>query len=120
MMPLNPIIVVEILDVWGIDLMGPFSSYFGNEYILLAVDYVSKWVEAISIRTNDARAVAKFPGDNIFARFDMPQAIIRDQGTHFTNRSFDALLKKEIYSPRTYYPLSSPAQWLSIGIQSAN
>ena len=42
-MPLNPIIVVEIFDVWGIDFMGPFSSSFGNEYILLAVVYVSKW-----------------------------------------------------------------------------
>jgi len=38
--------VVEIFDVWGIDFMGPFPSSFGNEYILLAVDYVSKWVEA--------------------------------------------------------------------------
>ena len=74
--------------------MGPFSSSFGNEYILLAVDYLSKWVEAIPTRTNDARVVVRFLSENIFARFGMPQAIISDQGTHFTNRSFDALLKK--------------------------
>jgi len=42
MMPLNPIILVESFYVWGIDFMGPFPSYFGNEYILLAEDYVSK------------------------------------------------------------------------------
>jgi len=42
MIPLNPIIVVEVFDAWGIDFMGPFSSSFGNEYIVLAVDYVSK------------------------------------------------------------------------------
>jgi len=49
MMPLNPIIVVEIFDMWGIDFMGPFPYSFGNEYILLVVDYISKWVEAIPI-----------------------------------------------------------------------
>ena len=93
-MPLNPIIVVEIFDVWGIDFMGPFSSSFGNEYILLAVDYVSKWVEAVPTRTNAAKVVVKLLKENIFTRFGMPQDIISDQGTHFTNRSFDALLKR--------------------------
>jgi len=52
--------------------MYSFSSSFGNEYILLAVDYVSKWVEAIHTRTNDAMVVVKFRRDNIFTRFGMP------------------------------------------------
>jgi len=94
MMPLHPIIIVEVFDVWGIDFMGPFPTSFGNEYILLAVDYVSKWVEAIPTRTNEAKVVVKFLRENIFARFGMPRAIISDQGTHFNNRSFEALLKK--------------------------
>jgi len=93
-MPLSPIIVVEIFDVWEIGFMGPFPSSFGNEYILLAVDYVSKWVEAFPYRTNDAKVVVKFLRKNIFARFSMPRAIISDQGNHFNNRSFDALLKR--------------------------
>ena len=78
MMLLSPIIVVEVFDVWGIDFMGPFPSSFGNEYILLAVDYVFKWVEAIPSRTNDAKVVVKFLRENIFARFGMPYAIISD------------------------------------------
>ena len=41
-MPQNPILEVEVFDVWGIDFMGPFPSSYGNEYILVAVDYVSK------------------------------------------------------------------------------
>ena len=41
-MPLQGIVVVHIFDIWGIDIMGPFPSSFGNMYILLAVDYVSK------------------------------------------------------------------------------
>ncbi|XP_076924842.1 uncharacterized protein LOC143587431 [Bidens hawaiensis] len=52
-MPLQPILVVDILDVWGIDFMGPFPNSCGYLYILVAVDYVSKWVEAIATRTND-------------------------------------------------------------------
>jgi len=94
MMPPNPIIVVEVFDVWGIDFMGPFPPSFRNEYILSAVDYVSKWVEAIPSQTNEAKVVVKFLRENIFARFGMPRAIISDQGTHFNSRSFNALLRR--------------------------
>ena len=52
--------MVEIFDVWGIDFMGRISSSFGNEYILLVVDYVSKLVEVIPCRTNDGKVVVNF------------------------------------------------------------
>ncbi|GJW51647.1 reverse transcriptase domain-containing protein [Tanacetum coccineum] len=58
-MPQNSIQVCEIFDVWGIDFMGPFPSSRGNKYILVAVDYLSKWVEAKALPTNDARVFAK-------------------------------------------------------------
>ncbi|GJU62814.1 reverse transcriptase domain-containing protein [Tanacetum coccineum] len=58
-MPQNPIQVCEIFDVWGIDFMGPFPSSRGNRYILVAVDYVSKWVEAKALPTNDSQVVVK-------------------------------------------------------------
>ena len=77
-MPLTLIIMVEIFDVWGIGFMGPFSSSFGNEYILLAVDYVSKWVEVIPTMTNDMKMVVKFLRENIFTGFGMPHSIISD------------------------------------------
>jgi hypothetical protein len=80
--------------VWGIDFMGPFPSSFGFLYILLAVDYVSKWVEAIPTRTNDAKVVASFVQTNIFSRFGMPRVLISDGGSHFCNRTIEALLKK--------------------------
>ena len=54
-MPLTPILVCEIFDVWGIDFMGPFLPSFGCSYILLAVDYVSKWMEAKATRTSDSK-----------------------------------------------------------------
>nr|GEW01397.1 reverse transcriptase domain-containing protein [Tanacetum cinerariifolium] len=59
-MPQNVIQVYEIFDVWGIDFMGPFPSSRGNRYILVAVDYLSKWVEAKALSTNDARVIVKF------------------------------------------------------------
>ncbi|GKC78847.1 reverse transcriptase domain-containing protein, partial [Tanacetum coccineum] len=59
-MPQNAIQVCEIFDVWGIDFMGPFPSSRGNKYILVAIDYLSKWVEAKAFPTNDARVVVKF------------------------------------------------------------
>src|SRR5262249_51069568 len=73
--------------------MGPFPNSFGNRYILIAVDYVSKWVEAIALPTNDARAVAKFL-KTIFARFGTPRALISDRGTHFCNAQLEKLLSK--------------------------
>ncbi|GJY01160.1 reverse transcriptase domain-containing protein [Tanacetum coccineum] len=75
-MPQNSIQVCEIFDVWGIDFMGPFPSSRGNKYILVAVDYLSKWVEAKALPTNDARVVCKFL-KSLFARFGAPRAIIR-------------------------------------------
>ncbi|CAL2256521.1 unnamed protein product [Prunus armeniaca] len=93
-MPLNNILVAELFDVWGIDFMGPFPSSFGYIYILVAVDYVSKWVEATATRTNDHKVVLNFLKDMIFTRFGTPRAIISDGGSHFCNKPFEALMKK--------------------------
>ncbi|RVW26113.1 Retrovirus-related Pol polyprotein from transposon 17.6 [Vitis vinifera] len=64
-MPMNPILIVDLFDVWGIDFMRPFPMSFGNSYILVGVGYVSKWVEAIPYKHNDHRVVLKFLKDNI-------------------------------------------------------
>jgi len=60
--------------------MGPFPSSAGNEYILVAIDYVSKWVEAMATSRNDAKTVVKFIQKNIFARFGVPRILISDGG----------------------------------------
>ena len=82
--PMSPILEVELFDLWGMDFM----------YILLAADYVSKWVEAIPTRTNDASVVVKFRCSHIFTRFDTPRALITDGGTHFCNNLVDKVLQK--------------------------
>ncbi|KAL0319582.1 UNVERIFIED_CONTAM: Retrovirus-related Pol polyprotein from transposon opus [Sesamum radiatum] len=78
----------------GIDFMGPCPKSHNNAYILVAVDYVSKWVEAIGTPTNDGRVVLKFIKKFIFTRYGTPRAIISDGGKHFCNTQFEALLKK--------------------------
>ncbi|GJR40853.1 reverse transcriptase domain-containing protein, partial [Tanacetum coccineum] len=77
----------------GIDFMGPFPSSRGNKYILVAVDYLSKWVEAKALPTNDARVVVKFL-KSLFARFGTLRAIISDRGTHFCNDQFAIVMSK--------------------------
>ncbi|GKE15167.1 reverse transcriptase domain-containing protein [Tanacetum coccineum] len=92
-MPQNNIHVCEVFDVWGLDFMGPFPDSRGNKYILVAVDYVSKWVEAQALPTNDARVVVKFL-KGLFARFGVPKALISDRGTHFCNSQMEKALLK--------------------------
>nr|GEX16550.1 reverse transcriptase domain-containing protein [Tanacetum cinerariifolium] len=108
-MPQNVIQVCEIFDVWGIDFMGPFPSLKGNKYILVAVDYLSKWVEARALPTNNARVVIKF-FKSLFSRFGTPRAIISDRGTHFCNDQFARVMTKYGITHRlatTYHPQTS-------------
>ena len=93
-MPLQGILVVQLFDVWGMDFMGPFPVSFGNIYILLAVDYVSKWVEAAACPKNDANTVVGFLQRNILSRFGTPRIIISDGGSHFANKVFDKLMSR--------------------------
>ena len=93
-MPLRGILVVQIFDVWGIDFMGPFPPSFGNLYILLVVDYVSKWVEAIACPKNDANTVVSFLKKNILSRFGTPRTIISDGGSPFANKIFAKLMSR--------------------------
>ena len=74
--------------------MGPFSSSFDNIYILLAVDYVSKWVEASACPRNDASTVVGFIERNNLSRFRAPRTIISDEGSHFSNKIFEKLMSR--------------------------
>ena len=104
---MRTILEVELFDLWGMDFMGPYPSSFSNLYILLMVDYVSKWVEAIPTCTNDASVVAKFLRNHIFTRFDTPRALITNGGTHFCNNLVDKVFQNMVcgiahHSPTTH------------------
>ncbi|KAJ9552979.1 hypothetical protein OSB04_017024 [Centaurea solstitialis] len=92
-MPQQSIFVSEVFDVWGIDFMGPFPDSRGNKYILVAVDYVSKWAEAKASPTNDAKVVVDFV-KTLVCRYGCPKAIISDRGTHFANYLLEKTLKR--------------------------
>ena len=77
--------MIELFDVWGIDIMGPFVSSHGMKYSLVANDYVSIWLEAIALANNEGKSVTLFVKKNIFSRFSTPRAIISDGGSHFCN-----------------------------------
>ena len=108
-MPQIPIIFCKIFYVWDIDFIGLFTVSFGYVYILLVVDYVSKWVEAKAIRTDDSKVIINFIKSNIFSRFRIPRALISDRGSHFCNRTVETLLRKynvthkvsTVYHPQT-------------------
>ncbi|WVY96365.1 hypothetical protein V8G54_028516 [Vigna mungo] len=92
-MPLQGILEVEIFYCWGIDFMGPFPPSFKNEYILVAIDYVSKSVEALACPKSDANTVIKFLKRQIFSRFGTPRVLISDGGSHFCNHQLAKVLK---------------------------
>ncbi|XP_075096336.1 uncharacterized protein LOC142174442 [Nicotiana tabacum] len=73
-MPMTTIQEVEVFDMWGIDFIGPFVSSYDNKYILVVVDYVSKWVEAVALPTNDEKGsemdTKKRDGVNVGERID--------------------------------------------------
>ena len=72
--------------------MRPFPSSFSNLYILLTVDYISKWVEVTAYPINDAIIVVGFIQRNILSKFGAPRTIISDEGIHFANKVFAKLV----------------------------
>jgi len=93
-MPLTYNHQVKLFNVWGIDYMGPFPKSHNCEYISVIVDYVSKWVEALSCRAADAKHARKMFHEIIFPRFGTPRMVISDGGSHFIDTAFRNFLKE--------------------------
>ena len=112
-MALQPIIPLKPFEKWGIDFVCPISpptKGMRNEYTLVVVDYVTKWVEAIAFRTNDAKNVATFLYENIIVRFGCPIELVSDRGTHFVNEVVECLIdtyKIKHRKTTSYHPQSN-------------
>jgi len=91
--------------------MGPFPSSFGNQYVLVAVDYISKWVEVIPCKTNDNKVVIKFLKENISSRFRTPRDIISNNGTHL-QPIFRSSMRKYVITQK----LSTPYHPQTLGL----
>jgi transposase InsO family protein len=93
-MPLGYNLQIDLFDVCGIEFMGPFKNSHGYEHILVMVDYVSKWVEAMpccKASTEESIAIIK---SMIFSHFGTLRIMISDGGTHFTEKNFKKCLSK--------------------------
>ncbi|KAI3769069.1 hypothetical protein L6452_00165 [Arctium lappa] len=95
-MPLNGILEVELFDVWGIDFMGPFPPSNQCQYILVAVDYVSKWVQAVACVSNDAKTVIKFLQKQIFTRIATAYHPQTNGLAELSNREIKGILEKVV------------------------
>jgi hypothetical protein len=93
-MPLRYNLQIDLFDVWGIDFMGPFKNSHGYEHILVMVDYVSEWVEAMPCRKASTEEFVAMIKSMIFPRFGTLRILISDGGTHFTRKNFKKCLSK--------------------------
>ena len=109
-MLMNCSLVIEPFGCWGFDFMGPFPSSHGYTHILVAIDYVTKWVEAIPTKSVDHKTSLKMLKDVICPRFGVPRYHMTDGGTHFTHGAFGKALAKYDVNHRIsslYHPQSS-------------
>lgn len=93
-MPLTYNLQVKLFDVWDIDFMELFPKSYDCEYILVAVDYVSKWVEVLPCRAANARQARRMFHEVIFFCFGTPRMVISDRGSHFIDKTFRKFLRE--------------------------
>jgi len=104
-MPMNYTLPLEPFDVWGFDFMGPFpASSTKHTHILVAVDYVTKWVEAIPTKSADHATAMQMLKEIIFPRFGVPRFLITDGGSHFMH----GVLRKTLAKYNVNHRIASP------------
>jgi hypothetical protein len=91
-MPLTSNLQIDIFDVWAINFMGPFPTSVGCKHILVAVDYISKWVEALPCRAADAMHSKRMFHEVIFPRYRIPRIVITVGGSQFIDQTFQKAL----------------------------
>ena len=95
-MPLVPQVTLQSFDKWAIDFVGPINppaKKSGARYIITATDYLTRWDKAQPVKNCSAATAAKFIFDNILSRFGCPRIIMSDQGSHFLNKTIEALIE---------------------------
>jgi len=84
----------------------PIANNIGNQYIIVAIDYTTKWIEAKALKDNTTKNRAKFIYENLITRFGCPTHFVNDQGSHFINKTIEVLIEEFIivhHKSTTYY-----------------
>ena len=105
---LHPIIKPWPVRGWGLDLMGQIypPSLKGHRFVLVAMDYFTKWTEGVPLKNMTHKEVIKFITEHIIHRFGIPQTLTTDQGTSFVSeevREFAELYKIKLLNSSPYY-----------------
>ena len=115
-MPLRPIMSARAFAKWGVDFIRPIkppAKGSGAQYIIVAIDYLTKWVEAKATPKNDACTATKFLFENIFTRYGLPLEIVSDQGVHFVNEVIEYLLAEFMVTHKRSAPYHPQANGLA-------
>ena len=92
-MPLQCQVLIEPFKMWALDFVGPITlASKGKSYILVYMDYVTKWIESKALPRAMEQAMVDFLYEDIFTHFGVPREIMTDQGTQFTSKLIQSLM----------------------------
>jgi hypothetical protein len=107
-MALRPIFPTGPFEKWGLDFVGPLpTTALRNKYLIVATDYLTKWIEAAAVKKNTREVVVDFLFNQIVCHYGCPLEIVSDQGSHFVNDLIQELLQSmsvKHQKATPYYP----------------
>jgi hypothetical protein len=115
-MPLAPQLTLQAFEKWAIEFVGPINPpgrHTGARYIITATDYLTRWAEARAVKYGSETTTARFIFDDIITRFGCLKILMSDQGTHFINKTIEALTHRVQSSPSEEHTIPPTCEWYS-------